>query len=233
MDAKQRIVVALDVPDAADALDLARALHGEVGWIKVATTLFTRAGAAIVTDLRDMGFQVFLDLKFHDIPAQVRGACASAASIGASLLTVHCSGGPEMLRAAAEGAREGGGNCRVLGVTVLTSLDEDDLGILGVDRSPAEQVRSLATLAAESGVDGVVCSPKELSLLRLELPPPFLLVTPGIRPAGSARGDQKRVLSPAEAAAGGADLLVIGRPITRADDPAAAARAIAGEILTA
>lgn len=226
---RERIAVALDKNTVDEALAAADLLVDEVAWVKVATTLFTRVGPRIINELKGRGFKVFLDLKFHDIPAQVRGACRSAATEGADLLTVHCGGGRAMMEAAAEGALAGGG-CKIVGVTVLTSLDTADLNQVGINKSPAELAPVLASLARDSGLDGVVCSPLELDLLRPTLPAPFMLVTPGIRPPGSAKGDQKRVLTPSQALQKGADLLVIGRPILNAPDPAAAARAIVAEL---
>jgi len=237
-DALDRLVFALDVSDPAAALSLAERLAGELRWIKVATTLFTRAGPELIGALRGMGYSVFLDLKFHDIPAQVHGACASAAALGVGLLTVHASGGPEMLRQAAAGAADGAKEAgvappTVLAVTALTSLDQADLAAVGVAAPLPDHVLRLATLARECGCGGVVASPQELTLLRPALPAPFGILTPGIRPAGSPAGDQKRVLTPGQAIAAGADWLVVGRPIRNADDPVAATRAIAAEIAAA
>ncbi len=234
--ARDRLVFALDLDDGAEALDVARQLRGELRWIKVATRLFTRTGPGLCRELTDLGFSLFLDLKFHDIPDQVEGACRSAAALGASLMTVHASGGRAMLEAAARGARDGAPGDRaprVLAVTVLTSLDGSDLHAIGVQRQPDEQVLALARLAMEAGCGGVVASPKELPLLRPALPAPFGILTPGIRPAGAARGDQKRVTTPADAVRGGADWLVVGRPIRQADDRVAAARAILAEMAEA
>lgn len=236
--ARDRLVFALDLDDAADALTVARDLRQELRWIKVATRLYTRAGPPLLAELTAMGFRLFLDLKFHDIPAQVEGACRSAAALGAELMTVHAGGGRAMLEAAARGAatgaQEAGGlDCRVLAVTVLTSLDDTDLRDIGVQRSTDDQVLALARLAQAAGCGGVVASPKELGLLRPNLPSPFGILTPGIRPAGAAVGDQKRVTTPADAIAAGSDWLVIGRPIRNAADRAAATRAILEEMAEA
>ena len=234
--ARDRLVFALDLDDPAEALEVARQLRGELRWIKVATRLFTRAGPALLRELGGLGFELFLDLKFHDIPDQVEGACRSAASLGASLMTVHAAGGRAMLEAAARGARDGaidGRQPRVLAVTVLTSLDASDLSAIGVNRQPDEQVLALAGLAHEAGCGGVVASPRELPLLRPSLPAPFGILTPGIRPAGAAKGDQKRVTTPADAVRGGADWLVVGRPIRQAPDRVAATRAILDEMASA
>ena len=234
--ARDRLVFALDLDEPGEALDVARQLRGELRWIKVATRLFTRAGPDLCQRLRDLGFQLFLDLKFHDIPDQVEGACRSAAALGASLMTVHAAGGRAMLEAAARGARDGAigdHRSRVLAVTVLTSLDASDLRAIGVDRQPDEQVLALASLALDAGCGGVVASPAELPLLRPALPAPFGILTPGIRPVGSARDDQKRVTTPADAVRGGADWLVVGRPIRQATDRVAATRGILEEMARA
>ena len=230
-----RLVFALDIDDPDAALACARQLSGTLRWVKVATRLYTRAGASLVRELQDLGYSVFLDLKFHDIPAQVEGACRAAAALGVGLLTVHASGGRAMLEAAARGAAEGSAGrgddaTKVLAVTVLTSLDQGDLDDVGVSRSVNDQVASLARLARDAGCDGVVASPMELPLLRDALPPPFGILTPGIRPAGSAVGDQKRVMTPADAVRGGSDWLVVGRPIRNADDRVLAAKAILQEM---
>lgn len=232
--ARDRLVLALDLDLPDDALAVAAALRGDLLWVKVATRLFTRAGPALVRDLRDLGLRVFLDLKFHDIPDQVEGACRSSAALGASLVTVHASGGRAMLEAAARGAREGAIKGeeppRVLAVTVLTSLDAADLRDAGVTRGTGAQAAALAVLAREAGCGGVVASPLELPLLRPLLPAPFRILTPGIRPAGASVADQKRTATPAAAVRQGADWLVVGRPILRAADPAAAVRSVLSEI---
>jgi len=233
--ARGRLVFALDIDDPDAAIAMAGRLRGNLQWIKVATRLYTRAGAPLISSLTGMGFKVFLDLKFHDIPDQVEGACRAAARLGVGLLTVHASGGEAMLRAANRGAAEGAemsGNITpdVLAVTVLTSLDRSDLETAGVSRSLEEQVLALAQLARDSGCGGIVASPKELPRLREALPPPFKILTPGIRPRGASHGDQKRVLTPCEAVQTGADWLVVGRPIRTAENPVAALRAIVGEM---
>ncbi len=229
--ARRRLIFALDLDDLQQAMALADDLRGEVGWIKVGLRLHTRAGPEIVQSLLALGHHVFLDLKFHDIPDQVAGACRAAARLGAGILTVHGSGGRAMLTAAAEGAAEGARAAgfqppAVLAITVLTSLDSTDLADVGVSRPLDEQVLGLAGLAAAAGCAGVVASPRELGKLRAAFPSPFRILTPGIRPAGTESGDQKRVLGPEAAVEGGADWLVVGRPIQQAPDPAAAARAI-------
>ncbi|MHA1601299.1 MAG: orotidine-5'-phosphate decarboxylase [Alphaproteobacteria bacterium] len=234
---QKRIFVALDTPDLARATHLAAALSGVVGGVKIGKEFFTAHGPAGVNAVVRAGSgRLFLDLKFHDIPNTVAGAVRAAVSLRPTLLTVHAAGGPAMLRAAVEAAAAtatGEANVprpRILGITVLTSLDDDDLGAVGQRGPLADQVRRLAALAQENGLDGVVCSPHEIAALRSLCGPDFLLVVPGIRPDWAAAGDQKRVLTPAEAVAAGADFLVIGRPITGADDPLAAAHRIAAEL---
>jgi len=218
------IIAALDVPTADAALALAAAVAPAVGAFKIGKELFVSAGPDIVRHVRDTGAEVFLDLKFHDIPNTVAKAVASAARLDVQLLTVHASGGTAMLRAAQEAAGENGP--LILGVTVLTSMDENDLAELGIQKSPGEQVQHLAQLATSAGLRGLVCSPMEIAPLREILPAEIQLVTPGIRPAGADAGDQKRVLTPGEALAAGANRLVIGRPIYAAENPRAAAEAI-------
>jgi orotidine-5'-phosphate decarboxylase len=225
-----RILCALDTADLGVALDLAEALAGTVGGLKVGKELFTAHGPEAVARIRDAGHQVFLDLKFHDIPATVAGAVRAAAGLGCFVLTVHASGGPEMLRAAAEAAAAAAPPPLVVGVTVLTSLDDGDLAAVGQSSPVADQVLRLARLARSCGLGGVVCSPHEIAALRAELGADFRLIVPGVRPEWAGTDDQKRVMTPAEAVAAGADYLVIGRPITRAADPAEAARRIADEI---
>jgi orotidine-5'-phosphate decarboxylase len=226
---KGRLAVALDFPDEIEALKLVDRLNGACQWFKVGMELYYAAGNRIVHKLRDRGFSVFLDLKLHDIPNTVAGAVRSATQAGASLLTVHAGGGAAMMSAAAEAA-SAPGSPRLLAVTVLTSMDASELAGIGITVSPAEQVLRLARLAQASGIDGMVCSPEEVAALRKQTGPDTLLVIPGIRPTGSAIGDQKRIATPAEAIAHGASMLVVGRPITRAADPAQAAQAILQEI---
>ena len=218
------IIAALDVSTADEALALAAEVAPAVGAFKIGKELFVSAGPDIVQRVRDTGAEVFLDLKFHDIPNTVAKAVASAARLDVQLLTVHASGGTAMLRAAQKASGQNGP--LVLGVTVLTSMDESDLAELGISKSPADQVRHLAKLATAAGLHGLVCSPMEIAPLREILPAEIQLVTPGIRPAGADAGDQKRVLTPAEALAAGANRLVIGRPIYAAENPRAAAEAI-------
>lgn len=232
---RDSIIVALDMPDAQAALEVARSLKGRVSWVKVGMTLFYAEGPSIVRELRAMGFKVFVDLKLNDIPHQVEGACRSLVRHGADLFTVHASGGRAMLEAAVSATSAAAEKFRVprpmvVAVTVLTSLDDAALAEVGCDRPSGEQVHALAALAAETGVDGIVCSPQEAAEMRALLGEDALIVTPGVRPSWAEAGDQARVATPAEALEAGASHLVIGRPITAADDPAAAvARIIEGE----
>jgi orotidine-5'-phosphate decarboxylase len=229
---QDRLAVALDVSDAQQALDLIARLDGTCRWLKVGMELYYSAGNAFVETLRDQGFQVFLDLKLHDIPNTVAGAVRSVTTAGASLLTVHASGGPAMMAAAAEAA-SAPGSPRLLAVTVLTSMDAAELSAVGLSSSTMEQVILLARLAQSVGIEGMVCSPEEVAAVRDETGPDTMLVIPGIRPTGSELGDQKRISTPGDAIGLGASMLVVGRPITRAADPAAAARAILEEIAQA
>jgi orotidine-5'-phosphate decarboxylase len=222
----------LDIVDEHEAMKMVDRLGQTCQWFKVGMELYYATGNSIVHQLRDRGFDVFLDLKLHDIPNTVAGAVRSATRAGASLLTIHASGGTAMMSAAAEAA-SAPGSPRLLAVTVLTSMDASELAGIGITASPAEQVLRLARLAQASGIDGMVCSPEEVAALRKETGPDTLLVIPGIRPTGSAIGDQKRIATPAEAIAHGASMLVVGRPITRASDPAQAAQAILQEIAEA
>jgi orotidine-5'-phosphate decarboxylase len=231
-NAKDHLAVALDFPDALQAFDLVNSLGDTCQWFKVGLELYYAAGNSFVQQLRDRGFNVFLDLKLHDIPNTVAGAVRSATTAGASLLTIHASGGAAMLAAAAEAARAPGAP-RLLAVTVLTSMDAIELAGVGVAGTPAEQVLRLARLAQAAGIDGMVCSAEEVRTLRTEMGPQTMLVVPGIRPTGAATEDQRRIATPATAIAQGASMLVVGRPITRAADPAAAARAILEEIAQA
>ncbi len=225
-----RIIVALDYPEAGPALDLARQLDPDVCRLKVGKELFVAAGPVLVQELVHRGFQVFLDLKFHDIPNTVARACRAAARLGVWMLNVHASGGLAMMQAAREALEEAGERPHLIAVTVLTSLNQGELARIGLDCPPAQQVLRLAVLAREAGLDGVVCSGAEAASLRQALGPRFLLVTPGIRPPGSPSDDQERVLTPLQALAAGADYLVVGRPITRAPDPAAVLRHMHAEI---
>jgi orotidine-5'-phosphate decarboxylase len=225
----ERLIVALDFPDAAAALACADKLAGSVSWFKVGLELYLAAGDSVVSELKRRGHRVFLDLKLHDIPNTAASAVRSLAPLEPDLLTVHAAGGRAMLTAAAEAARSLPHPPRLLAVTVLTSMDAAALAETGVSASPVEQVLRLARLAAECGLDGMVCSPAEAAALHSALPK-ALLVTPGIRPAGADAGDQKRIATPQFALAAGASKLVIGRPITAAADPKAAAQAILSDM---
>jgi orotidine-5'-phosphate decarboxylase len=227
------IIVAMDYAEGPPALALARRLDPARCRLKVGKQLFTREGPAVVAQLQAQGFEVFLDLKFHDIPNTVAGACRAAADLGVWMINVHASGGRKMMEAAREAVNAVAKPPLVIGVTLLTSLDDADLHDIGVNGPAAEQVKRLALLAEQSGLDGVVCSPQELAALAGALPDSFLRVTPGVRPAGDPVGDQKRVATPARAIAAGAHYLVIGRPITQAPDPGAALAAITAELSTA
>ena len=227
----ERVLVALDVPTAASALTLADRLRGAVAGFKIGSQLFTAAGPSVVRALVDRGDRVFLDLKFHDIPNTVAQACAAATRLGVWMLNVHAAGGRAMLVAARESvdataAETGKAKPLLIAVTVLTSLGDQDLAELGIAETAPRQALRLARLAADVGLDGVVCSAVEAPVLRSALGRRFVLVTPGIRPAGSARDDQTRIITPEAAIANGSDYLVIGRPITQASDPVAALSAI-------
>lgn len=232
--ARDRVIVALDC-ERGRALELADALRGTATWMKVGMTLFYANGPVIVSELGERGFKVFLDLKFHDIPHQVEGAAASATVSGADMLTMHAAGGVDMMRAARRGAEraalERGRETPVtLGVTVLTSMDGATLAETGVTRTLPEQVEALAGQTMRAGMSGVVASPREAGRLRGILGPDAYIVTPGVRPAGGSTDDQNRVSTPAEAFAAGASHIVVGRPITRADDPVTAFEDIAATL---
>jgi len=228
MTPRERLIVALDVPNVDQARRLVDTLAGAVGMFKVGSELFTAAGPDFVRELVARGEHVFLDLKFHDIPNTVAGAVASAGQLGVSLIDVHGLGGRAMMAAAA-GALPAMG-CRLLAITILTSHDEASLGELGLPGTLAQSVERLARLAKDAGADGVVASPHEVGLVREACGEGFLIVTPGIRPAGAARGDQARLATPREARRAGADYLVVGRPITQSADPRSAADAILAEM---
>lgn len=231
---RERVIVALDCA-ADEALRLADALEGRASWLKVGMTLYYACGPAIVRALKDRGFNVFLDLKLHDIPFQVEGAAASAAASGADMITMHALGGAAMLAAGQRGvesacAAVGRPAVVTLGITVLTSMDDAVLRGIGIERAAAEQVELLAEVAREGGIAGVVASPQEAGLLRRVLGPAAYIVTPGVRPAGADKGDQSRVATPQEAFDAGASHIVIGRPVTCAENPARAFDTIVSEI---
>jgi len=225
--------VALDFPDMKTAADAVASLEPGLCRLKVGKELFTSAGPALIEMLINRGFDVFLDLKFHDIPNTVARACAVAARMGIWMVNIHASGGREMLLAAREAIDEQQHHPLLIGVTVLTSLSSADLIEIGVNSTAEEQVLRLARLSRSTGLDGVVCSAREAETLKAELGTDFVLVTPGIRPAGAAGNDQKRTMSPAQAINAGSHYLVIGRPVTQAKDPLAVLRSINEEINTA
>ncbi|SRR5216683_145667 len=230
MSGRNPILCAIDTPDSGAARRLAAAIGPFVGGIKLGLEFFTANGREAVRLVAGAA-PLFLDLKLHDIPNTVAGAVRAAAPLEPALLTVHCAGGTAMMKAAAEAAASGAGRMKIIGVTVLTSLNDADLASVGQNGPALDQVRRLAGLARAAGLDGVVCSPHEVAALRRDCGQGFLLVVPGIRPATAARSDdQKRVMTPREAFDAGADYLVIGRPITAAPDAAAACRAILAEI---
>jgi orotidine-5'-phosphate decarboxylase len=230
----EQLLVALDVDTAAEARALADRLRGAVGGFKIGSRLFTSEGPAFVEELASRGDRVFLDLKFHDIPNTVAGAVAAATRLGVWMVNVHASGGLAMMRAAhaasvEEAARRSLPAPLVIAVTMLTSLDQEAMTQIGLSASPAEQVERLAALTESAGLDGVVASPQETAIIRGRCAPGFVIVTPGIRGAGDAKGDQSRTLSAADALAAGANYLVVGRPIIAATDPRAAAERITAE----
>ena len=229
-NSEPRIIVALDFPDKAAALNLVEQLDPTRCRLKVGKEMFTRLGPDFVETLVNKDFDVFLDLKFHDIPNTVAAACSAASDLGVWMMNVHASGGRRMMEAAREAIDKSSQSPLLIAVTILTSLSEEDLKEVGYAGTPAENVMRLATLANQSGMDGVVCSPQEVTALRASIGSDFALVTPGIRPAGSAADDQRRTLTPAQAIAAGASYLVIGRPITQADDPMGVLLTIESEI---
>jgi orotidine-5'-phosphate decarboxylase len=228
--ARERLIVALDVSTAAQAQRIVSSLGDAVSFYKVGLQLYTAEGPAMVRVLVSSGRRVFLDLKYHDIPNTVASAVREAGKLGVSLLTAHASGGMKMLQAATEAARESNPAMKVVAVTVLTSMAEQDLSEVGVPGNLEQQVVSLAGLALKAGCHGVVSSAREVKMLRAKLGNNFLIVTPGVRPAGAAHGDQARVVTPTEAIAAGASHVVVGRPITGAVDPAQEAQKIIQEI---
>lgn len=228
--ARRRLIVALDVPDSKSAMRLVAELEGTCTWFKVGLELFIASGPAVLEPIVSRGHNIFLDLKLHDIPNTVAGAVRSAAGLGVRMLTIHAGGGPAML-AAAKNALSGVANPpELLAVTVLTSMDPPQLQGVGIDRAPSAQVELLAKMGREAGIRGFVCSAQEVAAVRTLTGPEGVLVVPGIRPAGAAIGDQKRVAGPAEALRQGASYLVVGRPITQAQNPAEAANAILEEM---
>lgn len=225
--ARERLIVALDVPDAAAARSLVQQIGDAAGLYKVGLQLFTAEGPGVVRELTDSGNRVFLDLKLHDIPNTVASAVRAAGRLGARMLTLHASGGLKMLRAARDAAPP---ELKLLAVTVLTSLNDEDLQEIGIAGRVTDQVLRAAALARQAGCDGVVASARESALLRRELGEGFIIVNPGVRPTGAETNDQQRVATPAEAIAAGASHIVVGRPVTQSADPAGAARAIVAEM---
>lgn len=228
VSAKEKIIVAVDAPDAGSALRLIEPLSGEGCVFKIGLQLFTAVGPALVKDVLASGARVFLDLKFHDIPNTAKEAVRSAVSLGVDMTTIHLAGGPDMVSESVAAA--GNSKTLVLGVTVLTSMDDETLGVVGVARPTADQVLRLAGMGYRCGLRGVVASPHEITMLREEFGQSLVIVTPGVRPAGSDLADQRRVMTPGEAVRRGADFLVIGRPITGAASPRDAFLRIADEI---
>ncbi|MCR5183949.1 MAG: orotidine-5'-phosphate decarboxylase [Opitutales bacterium] len=227
---KTQLILAVDLEDKEQAKALLEKLRGKLTYIKIGLQLFTKYGPAIVDEFAAMGFKIFLDLKLHDIPNTVASAIKSLRGKPIELLTIHTLGGNAMMAKAVETAKEVLPDTRLLGVTVLTSMDTAQLNGIGIGREPMEQVEVLAKLAVASGMKGLVCSPLELPALRKFLGEEIALVTPGIRPKTASLDDQSRIMTPADAAAAGASYIVVGRPILKADDPAAAALAIQAEL---
>jgi orotidine-5'-phosphate decarboxylase len=227
-----RVIVALDFPAAEAAIAFAKRLNPRDCRLKIGKELFTAAGPALIETLAQRGFDIFLDLKFHDIPNTVAGACRAAVNLGVWMLNVHASGGRAMMEAARDAVGSTDDRPKLIAVTLLTSMGADEMAEVGLSGDPAAMVGRLARLAQASGLDGVVCSAQEAALLRRECGKEFCLVTPGIRPATASADDQQRIMTPAAALGAGADYLVIGRPITQASDPAAALAAINLELNT-
>ncbi len=230
MSKNSPIIVALDFPSAAEAEELVTRLDPQRCRLKVGKELFTRSGPQLIERLQRQGFEVFLDLKYHDIPNTVAAACRAAADLGVWMVNVHTLGGARMMEAASEALSGYEKAPRLIGVTILTSMGDEDLVGVGLQGSPAENVARLASLAKQSGMDGVVCSPKEVVMLRETIGRDFDLVTPGIRPSWAAKGDQTRITTPAQAVEQGSDYLVIGRPITASPDPLEALAKIEAEL---
>ncbi|MBO5254896.1 MAG: orotidine-5'-phosphate decarboxylase [Opitutales bacterium] len=225
-----KLMLALDLPDRESALEMLNKLRGSLEWVKIGLQMYLKYGASFVNEVADMGFKIFLDLKLHDIPNTVASAVKSLQGLPISMLTIHTCGGREMMLRALEAADATNENLRLLGVTVLTSFNEEGLAETGVTLPPAKQVELLAKLATDSGMKGLVCSPLEIETLRKIIPEDVILVTPGIRPAGSDANEQKRVMTPEMAAKAGSNFIVVGRPILKAENPAQAAKAIIAEL---
>lgn len=228
-----KLILALDLPDRESALKILDELRGKLEWVKIGLQMYLKYGADFVREVSGMGFKIFLDLKLFDIPNTVASAVESVSALPVSMLTIHASGGREMMRRAVESAAERNPELLILGVTVLTSFDADSLAETGVELEPEWQVEKLAKLAVDSGLKGLVCSPLEIEGLRSILPEDTVLVTPGIRPSGSSADEQKRIMTPADAARTGSDFIVVGRPILKAENPAFAVSKILEEIANA
>ena len=224
------LILVLDSPSPREIAPVLKQLAGTVRWAKIGLEMFTACGPDCVREVADLGFNIFLDLKLHDIPNTVAKAVESTAKLPIKMLTLHTAGGPEMMAWAVKAQRQSAPDLLLLGVTVLTSMSAQDLNSIGVSATPADQVVRLGQLAANAGLRGLVCSPLEIAPLRAVLPPHVALITPGIRPRDAQADDQTRVMTPADAARAGANYLVVGRPIFKAPDPVAAARAILDEI---
>lgn len=228
-----KLILALDLPDRESALKILDGLRGKLEWVKIGLQMYLKYGADFVREVSGMGFKIFLDLKLFDIPNTVASAVESVSALPVSMLTIHASGGREMMRRAVESAAERNPELLILGVTVLTSFDADSLAETGVELEPEWQVEKLAKLAVDSGLKGLVCSPLEIEGLRSILPEDTVLVTPGIRPSGSSADEQKRIMTPADAARACSDFIVVGRPILKAENPAFAVSKILEEIANA
>ena len=228
-----KLILALDLPDRESALKILDGLRGKLEWVKIGLQMYLKYGANFVREVSGMGFKIFLDLKLFDIPNTVASAVESVSALPVSMLTIHASGGREMMRRAVESAAERNPELLILGVTVLTSFDADSLAETGVELEPEWQVEKLAKLAVDSGLKGLVCSPLEIEGLRSILPEDTVLVTPGVRPSGSSADEQKRIMTPADAARAGSDFIVVGRPILKAENPAFVVSKILEEIANA
>lgn len=228
-----KLILALDLPDRESALKILDELRGKLEWVKIGLQMYLKYGADFVREVSGVGFKIFLDLKLFDIPNTVASAVESVSALPVSMLTIHASGGREMMRRAVESAADRNPELLILGVTVITSFDADSLAETGVELEPEWQVEKLAKLAVDSGLKGLVCSPLEIEGLRSILPEDTVLVTPGIRPSGSSADEQKRIMTPADAARAGSDFIVVGRPILKAENPAFAVSKILEEIANA